>query len=105
HLARCFTPGDALRVGREDGQVAVPPRRQLAPLHLLHLGRERGILPSVSLEELCPAASGFRTSLADASGKVLVNTVRHQELRVLGPAVGLLRQVDLVLAEWFPVSR
>src|SRR5439155_14953191 len=40
HLARGLPAGDAFGIRREDGEVAIPPRRQVSSLHLIDLGRE-----------------------------------------------------------------
>ena len=101
HLARGVAPGDALRVGRKDRQVAVPAVRQLAPLHLLDLGGElrdtsRGSAAKSSVPRRA-RASAPRAPMP--GGEVLAHAVGHQELRVLRPAVGALGQPDLLLAE------
>src|SRR5262249_45181642 len=62
------------------------------------LGGEGGIIPSVRIEEVCPAASGFRATLADPVGEMLANTIGHEKFRVLRPAVVALAHPDLIIA-------
>ena len=57
-LPEASRPAMPFGVGRKDGQIAVPPGRQFAPLHLVDLGRELGILGPVRGEELRPLAAG-----------------------------------------------
>src|SRR5207244_5232063 len=57
HLARGLPAGDALRIRREDGEVAIPPRRQVSSLHLIDLARQLGVLRPVRREERSPSAS------------------------------------------------
>ena len=71
HLARGVAPGDALGVGREDRQIAVPAGRQLAPLHLVDLVRELGELLAVVGEELVPARARLGAARADAGIEML----------------------------------
>src|SRR5262249_59334501 len=96
HFAGRFTSGDTLRVSREEGQVTVPPGRQFAPLHLLDLGRQGRVLVLVGPEEIRPAAPGLGAPLADAGREVLVYAVGHEKLRVFGPDVGTVCNLDLV---------
>src|SRR5262249_32296831 len=101
HLAGRVTPGESFRIGRERGEVAIPTGGQLAALHLIDLGCERGKLRSVGREELGPFFASFRAPLADAGSEVLVYAGGHEKLRVFGPAVGTLRKLYLVLPERF----
>src|SRR5207302_2473420 len=104
HLARGFAAGDALGVGRTDRQVAVPPGRQLAPLHLVDLGRELGVLIPVGAEKLCPLLPSLRAARSHTGCEVLADAVRDQELGVLRPAVGALAKANLVIAERLAVG-
>ena len=98
-LPEASRPAMPFGIGREDGQVAVPAGRQLAPLHLVDLGGEFGVLGPVGGEEFRPLPPGLRAALADAGGEVLADAVGDEELRVLGPAVEALAQADFLLAE------
>ena len=104
HLARGFPPGDALRVGRKDGEVAVPTGRQLAPLHQIDLGRQFGILGAIGCEEFRPLAPSLRAARADPGREVLVDTVGDEKLRVFGPSVAALGKADLLVAERLAVG-
>ena len=66
--------------------------------HALELGRELGMRRAVRVERARPSR---RRSLGAARALVhrLVDTVGHEEVLVGIPAVGLLRQADLLLAE------
>src|SRR6266404_6071254 len=57
HLARSITAGDALGIRREDGEVAIPPHRQVSSLHLIDLGRELRMGGPIRREERGPLAS------------------------------------------------
>ncbi len=100
HLARGFPAGDALRIGRENREIAVPVRRELAPLHLVNLGsrdldtwrgRQRRV-PSIGRRAFAPRC-------ADAGREVLADAIRHEELRVFGPSVAAFGEADLIVAE------
>ena len=58
----------------------------------------------VAREVLHPAFPRGRATCADAAREVLVDTLWHQELFVLGPSVRALRRAHLVLAERFAVG-
>src|ERR1700675_4938854 len=90
HFSGCFAPRDSLRVGGENGKVAVPTVRKIAALHEINFGGEFGIFCAIGGEELCPLNSGLRTAGADSSGKVIVNAFRNQKLCVFGPSVAAL---------------
>src|SRR4029450_3811102 len=64
HLARSVTAGDALGIGLEARQVAVPSLGQLAPLHLVDLGGEFRELLAVVGEERLPAPPRPRAARA-----------------------------------------
>ena len=86
-LPEASRPGDALRVGGENGQVAVPPGGEFAPLHLVDLSGEFGVCGPIRREEFRPFAPGVRAARADPVREVFVDSVRHKELRVFGPSV------------------
>src|SRR5438445_9031132 len=83
HLARGLPAGDALRIRREDGEVAIPPRRQVSSLHLIDLARQLGVLRPVRREERSPSASSRGAARPDARGEVLADAVGDQELCLL----------------------
>src|SRR6185312_1260101 len=86
HLARGIAPGDALRIGRKARQVAVPSRRQLAPLHLVDLGSELRILRAVVGEQRLPASSRLRAARPDAGIECRHDAVGYEELGIFRPA-------------------
>ena len=85
-LAGRVAARDALRVGRERRDVRVPALGKLAPLHPLDLVGEVGMRRAVVLERRLPRLARLAPALPDALGEVLVDAVRHEERRVLGPA-------------------
>ena len=99
HFARGVAPRHSLRIGREDREVPIPARGQLAPLHLIDLGRQLGILGAVGGKEILPCPARVGASLAHAGGEVLAHTVGHEERRVFRPAVDALGQADFLVAE------
>ena len=103
-LTRRVATGDALGVGGEDRQIAVPACGKLPPLHLLDLGREFGVLRAIGSEQVGPLAMGPRAARADSFGEVLAHAVRNQKLGILGPAVGAFDQPNLVFAERIAVG-
>ena len=106
HLARGVAAGDPLRVGGEDREVPVPAGGQLAPLHLVDLGGELGVLRRGRRRRASVhCRAGLRAPRADPGGEVLAHAVGHEELRVLGPAVGALGEPDLLVAERLAVGR
>src|SRR5262249_1533847 len=56
-------------------------------------------------KSLHPFRPGLFAARAHARCKVLVDTIGHQELGVLGPPIGALAQPDLFLTQWFAMSR
>ena len=59
-LPEASRPAIPLRIGGKDGEVAIPSGGAVAPLHLVDLGRELGILGSVggesSVQSACASA-------------------------------------------------
>ena len=98
-LARRLAATQTLLVRWEARDLAVPPVRQLAPLHLQQLVSQLGLFLRIGREQLHPLVARLLSTRTDARGEALVHTVRHQELRVLGPAIVPFRRLDLVLAE------
>ena len=86
-----------------DGQIAIPAGGKFAPLHLVDLGREFGILCAIGGEKIRPCLAGLGAALADAGLEMLVDTVRDEELRILGPAVETFGEADFLVAERFAV--
>ena len=87
------------------GRLRSQPSGKFAPLHLVDLGGEFGVLGSISSEKLRPLLPGLRPARADAGGEVLIHTVGHEELRVFRPSVAAFGEADLLLAERLAVSR
>ena len=104
HLARGFPAGDALGIRREDREVAIPSRRQLAPLHLVDLGRQFGIRVRMTRRALSTGGARPGAPRTDAGREVLADAVGNQELRVFRPSVAALGQSDLLLAERLAVG-
>ena len=99
-LVRGLAGGQALLfVGLEGGDRAVPAVGQLAVLHHLDLALVLG-----AVELLLPGGAELGAALADPLVEALADAVGDEELGVLGPAVGLLGQLDLLLAERFAVG-
>src|SRR5262245_60492336 len=69
-LPRSVAPGDSLRVGRKDGEMAIPTGRQFAPLHLIDLNCQLGKLGAVTRKEIGPPPVELIAALADARGKM-----------------------------------
>jgi hypothetical protein len=99
HLVRRVASGDTFGIGREYRQVAVPVGGELTLLHLLDFGGELRILRAILCEKIVPRRVRFRAAIADARREVLFHAVGNQELRVLGPAVGTLRELHFLRAE------
>src|SRR5262249_32241611 len=99
HLARGVASGDALEISRKGRQVAIPSRGKLAPLHLLDLGGELRELPAVVGKERLPAAPRIGPARANASIDLLHDPVGYEDLGIPRPAIGALREPDLVLAQ------
>src|SRR5581483_3107546 len=103
-LARSLAAGDTLRVRGKHRQIAIPARRELAPLHPLDLNRELRILRPVRLEKLVPLSPRALAAGSDAVLEVLIHTRWHQELRVLWPPVGTLGKPNLLVAQRLAVG-
>ena len=106
HLPRRVAAGDALGIGRKLRQIAIPAGGQLAPLHLVDLARLLRIFFAVGGEEFGPLPDARAAPRAPMPGvEMLADAVRHEELRVLRPAVGALGEPHLVVAERLAVRR
>ena len=100
-----FARGDALGVGGKGRQVLVPAVGKLAVLHAVEFVGEAGILCLVlASNSVEPGVAQLLAAAADALLEMLVDAVRDEELGVLGPAVDLLGQLDLIFAERLAVS-
>src|SRR5207244_8734470 len=88
----------------EGRHVLVPSFRQLAVLHAVQALGPLGILGPVLLDLREPGLAQGLAALADAILKVVVDSVRDVELRVLRPTVNALGQANFFLAERFAVS-
>src|SRR6202035_1368034 len=88
-----------LRIGRKARQRRLPPRRQLVLLDLLELTREIRIFRPIPPEHLQPRGMSSGAALAEILGEYIIHPVRHQELRILRPAVETLGKPYLFFAE------
>src|SRR5215471_546936 len=104
HFARCFAPGNSLWVGWKYRKVAIPSCGKLSPLHQINLGGQLRKLYPILGKEFSPLKPGLITPGTHSGSKVIVDAVRHEELRVLRPAICALGQADLVIAQWLAVS-
>src|SRR6202035_4614245 len=85
-----------------DREISIPCGRQLAPLHLVDLGREIRMRGAIRIEQVRPLAARLSAARPDPSCKMVTDPAGNQELRILGPPVGALGQSDLRLAERLP---
>ncbi len=104
-LARAFAGRDALLVGLEGRDLAVPALRQLVLVHHLELGGELGILGPVAAHHLQPGGVQAAAAIAEIGLEVLWHPVRHIEALVLGPAVEPLGAGDLLVAQRLAMRR
>src|SRR4051794_24844801 len=93
---RGLASGQALLVGVEARNIGVPVLGERAPLHLIDLGGDLGACIGYPLLPFGPEPV---PALPDAAREMLVNAVRDQELRVLGPSIGTLGLAHLVLPQ------
>src|SRR5262249_43516504 len=100
-LARCH----ALGVGGKLRQRRLPSVRRLARVDTVELLRLLRIFGAVGGEQLAPGFAQLASAPADAVGEMLAYAVRHEEMRVFGPAVILLGEPHLVFAERLTVGR
>ena len=82
-----------------------PSRREVRAAASARSRLRVGILGSIGGEEFRPLLPGLRTARADPGGEVLVDAIGHKKLRVLGPAIGVLGEPDLLVAERLAVGR
>src|SRR5262249_38145630 len=97
--------GDALGVGREARQVAIPPRGQLAPLHLVDLVCKFQKLATVGDKHRLPVTMSIAAPRTYARLELLLDPVGNQKLGILRPAVSVLDQPDLLLAQGLAMGR
>ncbi len=105
HLAGGVPRRDALVVGRECREVGIPILRQVAGQLLGNLAGGFGMLAAIGFERRLPRFAQRAAALADAVAKSLADPVRHQELRILRPAVGALGKAHFLFAERVAVGR
>ena len=101
HLARRVAARDALRVGGKRRQARGPSRRAARAAASASISAaSAGMLARGSAAKSSSHAAVRRAPRAPMPcGEVLAHAVGHEELRVLGPAVGALGQPDLLVAE------
>src|SRR5215470_1770237 len=87
HLARGFATRDTFRVGRENGEIAVPSGRKLAALNLVDLGGELGVFGPIVFKSRGPFAPCGGAARAHSRSKVAIDSLGDEELRVFGPSV------------------
>ncbi len=73
-------------------------------LHPVELVGQVGVLGPVPLHSGEPGVAQLLATPADALVEVLVNSVGHEELGVLGPVVVALREPDFFLAQGLAVG-
>src|SRR5262249_47682213 len=93
----------AFRIGRENGEISVPPGGKLAALHQIYLGSELGILAPIVIKKSGPFAPGRSAACAHSLCKVVIDSVGNEELRFLGPSVVALGETHLFFTERFPM--
>src|SRR5439155_20949484 len=86
------------------GEVAIPPCRQVSPLHLIDLARKLRVRRPVRREERRPVASSGSAARTDAGGEVIEDAVGDQELRPFRPAIAALGGGDLLVTERLAVG-
>jgi hypothetical protein len=104
HFARCLTTSEAVRISGKNRKIPIPPCRKIASLHQFNLVREIRKLFAVSREQLLPLCSGVLAAFANAFFEMAVDAIRHEKLRVFGPAVKLFDQPDFIVTKRFTVS-
>jgi hypothetical protein len=104
-LARRVSPRDSFGIGWKDGQVAVPAGRQFPPLHQCNLGRTFGVLGAIGGKAFRPLAPRLSAAPSYPSSKMVVDAIGHKKLGILGPAVELLCEPDLLRTERLAVGR
>ena len=104
-MAGRIAPGDSLRIRRKARQIAIPAGGQLPPLHQIDLRGEVRETLAVLGKHRFPVAPRLAATLADAVGKVLHDSVRHQELGILRPVIGALDEPDFVFAQGLAMGR
>jgi len=86
--------------GRREGrQVAIPPIRQLAPLHQLKLLRQLPILFLVFLVARVPGLVLLAPAPAKPVAQALADSIGYQEFGVLRPAVEPFGKANLVFTQ------
>ena len=104
-LARCVAGREAFGIRDECRQSLVPAVRQLAPQHAIAVVGELWILALVPLEPGPPGVMERLPPRADARLEVFAYPLGDEELRVLGPAITALRELDFLFAQRLAVRR
>src|SRR4030095_1323688 len=104
HFARCLPTRDALCIGGKNWKIPIPPCRKVASLHQFDLIREIGKLFAISRDQLRPLRSGVLAAFANTVFEMAVDAIRHEKLRVFGPAIKLFHQADFIVTKRFTVS-
>src|SRR5262245_21677372 len=60
---------------------------------------------SIDGEKFCPLAPRLRATRSYPGAKMFVDAIGHKKLCILGPAVELLRETDLLITERLAVGR
>ncbi len=94
HLARGVARGDPLGVGLERWQVPIPAVGQMAAAQLRQFMRQVGEGLRVVAECLVPGLAQRMGAVRHNAVQMVEHAVGDQELRVLGPAIDLLRRLD-----------
>ena len=98
HLAGGFARRETFLVGGEDGQRLVPALGHRLGADMLDLAGGLGVRRFERRESPLPLVVERGAALADVVVEMLADALGHEELRVLRPAVGFLRTLDLVFA-------
>src|SRR5262249_42724507 len=76
-----------------------------APLHQFNLGSAFGVLGAIGGKAFRPLVPRLSAALSYPSSKMVVDAIGHKKLGILGPAVELLTEPDLLLSERLTVGR
>src|SRR6516165_855403 len=104
NLGRRLASRNSLCISRKEGNIFRPVRGWLSLLDLLNFLRQLRKFLAVLGKLLFPLLAGFAASSSDTGCEVFVHLLGHQKLRIGRPSIGLLRQLDLLLAERLAVG-
>src|SRR6266404_796712 len=99
HFGGRIASGYSLRIGRKNGNIFRPVRRQLPLLNLIEFRSKFGELFPVLRKLLFPLLARFAASPPNSGLEVLIHSVGHEKLGVRRPAIRLLYELDLIFAE------